>query len=179
MVASKSGKGLKSPFERDDSLVIEIGRVISVWGSVSNLLRQLVAKELGCQKVKADTILKGFGGEERRLEFAIRLLQAREMNDSDQAVVKALAKLMEISAERNVIVHGGPVYGAKTGERPLDLYLMDFRYEDDARRYLNAKEYVERHLSKLRRRGSQLFDAINWDIDQMIAAHAAKEKPDE
>lgn len=157
-------EGLRSPFERHPDLLVEIGRVVSVWGAVSNLLRQFVSRILDCDPVKADMILAAFPGEERRLDFVISLLSAGPQDDGSTALAAVLKSLKKLCAERNVIVHGGPIWGGKKPDRPMDTYFVNFRVEDDGKRYVNARDLLARHLVKLRRHGGELFDILHPEV---------------
>lgn len=160
MISFKEDEGLASPFERHPNVLLEIGRVVSVWGAISNLLRHLVSRILDCDPLKADAILMGFAGEERRLEFIVSLLSTKPLDDESKAFIAVLKNLRKLSTERNLIVHGGPVHGGKAGQRPRDNYFVNFKFEDDARRYVNAADLLARHLAKLRRHGAELADLV-------------------
>lgn len=152
---------MRSPFERHPDLLVEIGRVVSVWGAVSNLLRHFVSEILDCDPVKADTILMAFPGEERRLDFIVSLLSTKALDDRSKALVAVLTNLKKRCAERNLIVHGGPIWGGKKPDRPMDTYFVNFKVEDDGRRHVNARDLLARHLLKLRRHGGELFDILH------------------
>ena len=48
----------------------------------------------------------------------------------------------------------------KAGKRPMDSYFVNFKVEDEAKRHVNARDLLARHLVKLRRHGAELVDAF-------------------
>ncbi|RUW19195.1 hypothetical protein [Mesorhizobium sp. M4B.F.Ca.ET.013.02.1.1] len=156
-------EGLHSPFEKHPDLLVEIGRVVSLWGAISNMLRHFAAQILDCDPVKADTILTAFPGEERRLEFIVNLLSAKPLDQKSMALLAVLKSLKKLGTDRNLIVHGGPIWGGKKDLRPMDSYFVNFKVEDGAKRYVNARELLARHLAKLRFHGGELADLLHPD----------------
>jgi hypothetical protein len=160
MTSRRNSDGLGTPFERDPEVLAMMGQVVSIWGTVSNLTRQLAARQLSCDPVQADKILQTFGGEEKRLEFIARLVSSKPASPENEAILTALNRLKKLAPGRNLIVHGGPIHGAKKDVRPLGLYFVDFRYEDEMKRYVAAKPFLTEHLAKLKERGGILFDLL-------------------
>jgi len=163
VTASVNQDGLSSPFEKYPEILVEMGRVISVWGSISHLLRTLLSRLLDCDPLEADTILMGFAGEEKRLDFMMSLLKTKSQDSERDALVAALDNIKKLCGDRNLIVHGGPVYGGKKDVRPRDNYFVNFKKRDEATRYVAAVPLLAQHLEKLRERGSVLFDLMYPD----------------
>jgi hypothetical protein len=160
VTTSVNEQGLSSPFESHPEILSEIGRVIAVWGSISHLLRELLSRLLDCDPLEADTILMGFAGEEKRLEFMISLFKTRPGDEERDAFIAALDQLKRLCRDRNLIVHGGPVNGGKKDVRPRDNYFVNFKKQDEAERYVAATPLLARHLEKLRERGGRLFNLM-------------------
>jgi hypothetical protein len=118
---------------------------------------------LACDPLRADAILNGFSGEDRRLHFLIRLIDAQTESDTTKALKKVLKRLKDLTVDRNLIVHGAPVRGGKKGQRPRSEYFVNFKKVEDAERYVNARDLLDRHLQKLRRAGGELFELIYPD----------------
>lgn len=165
VTALKEKDGLRSAFEAHSDILEGIGCVVSVWGAISHLLRELLSRILGCDPLKADVVLNGFSGEDRRLHFLIDLLDAQPQDEEIVAFKAALRNLKKLTPERNLIVHGAPVHGGKQGQRPRSEYFVNFKKTDDSERYVGARSLLDRHISKLRRRGGELFDLLYPDPD--------------
>jgi hypothetical protein len=163
VTASVNTDGLSSPFEQYPDILVEMGRVVSVWGSVSHLLRTLLSRLLDCDPLEADTILMGFAGEEKRLEFMISLFKTKPEDAEREQFVAALEGIKKLCGDRNLIVHGGPVHGGKKDVRPRDNYFVNFKKRDEATRYVAAAPHLAQHLTKLRDKGSTLFDLMYPD----------------
>lgn len=165
MVQTKVAEdGLSSPFEADPEILRKIGLVVSLWGGVSHIVRSFVANELGCSQVQADIPLQQFNGEDHRLIFAKNLISLRDPKPTDRDALEALEALRSIAGTRNIIVHGGPVYGGKKGVRPMGYYFVDFRDRHEDQRYRPAMQLLDSHIPQLRERAGVLWDVVYGEL---------------
>lgn len=171
---SQSNDLLASPFEEDEELLTEIGRVVALWGTVHHQLRILTAKRLGTSPDDTDIVLKNFSGEGAKIQFLIGLISARQ-EIADKEIIECLETLNKLANQRNIIVHGGPIKGGKRGHYDWDYHFVNFRnLKPDARdRVKKAKPYIADHLQNLREAGTVLWDILHGDDVKCLEAFKA------
>ncbi len=166
---SQDNKLLGSIFEEDKELLTDIGRVVAVWGSVHELLRSLAAIRLGVSPDNTDILLKSFNGEGAKVEFLIWLISMQKSVEDDP-LLQCLGILSDLTKERNIIIHGGPIKGSKKGEYEWGYHFVDYRkYKPDAKgRFKEAKTLVAQHLHKIRSAGSSLWNIVFEDEIKLL-----------
>ncbi len=155
MTSKKDELGLRSPFERDPEIISKIGLVVTIWGTINNILRSLTADEFSCQPDQADVLLKQFSGEQSKITFLLALASTK--TQPDERLVRCLEELKALSKDRNNIVHGGPIHGVKRDFYPMGMHYRDFRSTNMMTKVVGAHTILDRHLKKLRLVGEQLY----------------------
>jgi len=159
---AKDDDYLSSPFERDESLIIKIGITVTLWGTISNILRSLASKRLACSTDQADVILSQFSGENSRIQFLISLLEAQDAL-AYARIIAALRGLTSLTNERNLIVHGGPFWGMKLGFYPPGFHYRNFKQKKADKKVTAAHNLLDGHLKALREKGSELHRSVYSD----------------
>lgn len=155
---AKRPEGLASIFEREDSLLTEIGRAVSIWGAVNHIVRSALVDIKGCSHDDADQLLGAKIGEGARLKFLRDALEERE--DEFATKVRAcLDELIQLSRDRNLIVHSGGIWGSRDNS-PVTFHIVDFRTPEGPERYKLAAPFVENHIAQMRKAGGELFDLV-------------------
>jgi hypothetical protein len=103
--------GLRSPFEREPELIALIGQVIVVWGAINHLMRTIGMQVFDCGYEEIDAKLSACPGEGARLHL---LISALKEGEHDQ-LRDVLTPLKDATWQRNLIVHGGPLFGFRVG----------------------------------------------------------------
>lgn len=147
---------LQSPFEAEEGILTQIGTIISVWGAINNMLRSLTAERLDANLENADAILNRFNGESGKIDFLLALVDVKNFAD-DPALIACLQRIKELVPERNVIVHGGPVFKASLDGG--EFHFQNFKKPAKTRN-VNAIPLLREHLKKLRVAGGSLYSIV-------------------
>lgn len=153
--------GLRSPFEQDPEVVMLLGSIITVWGAVGHVLRSVGVKLLQCTYEEADAELSKYLGDGKRIQVLI------DRATEDDEMLAALQRVKDLVDERNLVVHGAPLYGGRHGLFNLGLHIVNFRQPDPGLRFTEAAPFLNAHLEKIRAAGGALWDVA---YDQQLLA---------
>lgn len=149
--------GLRSPFEREPELVALIGQVIVVWGAINHLMRTIGMQVFDCDYDETDKRLSKSLGEGARIEMLISSIR-----EGDRVQLRSiLTRLKDTTERRNLIVHGGPLFGFRAGVFERGMHIVNFKQPDPQQRFHAAMPYVQAHLEEIRGLGAELFDCAN------------------
>lgn len=162
-----SENGLRSPFEREDALLKEIGRAVALWGAVHHVLRALTANRLNITSPKVDELLGDFSGEGAKIKFLTNLVASRE-DKADASLIQALNRLTKLIPDRNIIVHGGPIWGMDRDYYEPGFHLVNFKQPKKDKRTKPALPFVIEHIKRLRIAGGELHGIVHEELNRFF-----------
>ncbi|RVK59171.1 hypothetical protein [Sinorhizobium meliloti] len=151
--------GLRSPHEDNDEIMRNLGIVVSLWGSVCHLVRSAATTISGRSAEDVEAEMRPLSGEDAKIKYLIGIVD--DATDPRLKKLRAiLTRLQTLSVERNLLIHGGPFWGARKGEFEVDYHVINYRAKGRMPRYENMPKLLDRHIAKLRSLGGYLFDEV-------------------
>ncbi|MHC1548798.1 hypothetical protein [Phyllobacterium sp. K27] len=167
---NQSTLNLRSVFDGNEDILVSIGRVTAIWGTISSLMRILL--ERYSDEPEVDLVkFHSMSGEGGRINYLTTILEPHRSNQWVELSIGALSKLKGIIGDRNIIVHGVPaniLRNPHITDGP-GLYFIDHRTTDEELKRKHAANFLAHHLPLVRKYGGELWHATHgWADDEFL-----------